>query len=181
MYLLFVRLSVTWFCVSQWSWPGVWSFMKVTTLLSRVVSVAIPCDDFCVWTYQLLSLSCPSVSCIRFYWQGVCVEGTHRSSSVSLMCHTDPELSLYLWVPWWTLCPSVTHKHLSMLILWVTPYTSMVTKQTVNAREADVVTQHAVGWLGRSDTLWILFLSWICPAPHLGLLNSAAGLIFEAF
>ena len=69
-----------------------------------------------------------------------------------------PSVCLSLWL--WSLgglCPSVAHEHLDLLILWVSPYTSMVTKQTVNAREADRVAQQAVGWLGRSDALEYCF------------------------
>lgn len=152
-----------------WSWFAALSLMKGTILSSRVALVALCCDDFHVWICQLLSLSMPL--------HGDCA--TQAGASLAAMTWqtepTEPGLGLHLAVALVSTLSSGNH-HLDLLILQVLSAHQWVSKQTVNAREADVVTQHV-----RDHTLWSMFLPWSCPVPLGAALISAAGLICKAF
>lgn len=80
---------------------------EVITPSTRVVLMALLCDDFCIWTYQLLSLPFPSEYALALTDKApnAQVWGVlSKQKCLSQLWHVRHTLNLActLQVPWWT-------------------------------------------------------------------------------
>lgn len=176
LHIYMLGLSLTLFCVFLGALACGIIIPEADHVSSRVMLMALLCDDFWVWTYQLLSLSWPSLSCTNSYWQGPkiprqgCV--IQVRISVTIMAgQTDPELSL---------CLAGALVGMNVLTLFSLYISGSQSRQWMPEKQT---WWRSMQWGDLEEVTFcgVSFLQWIFPIPIWASFNSVAGLTFKAF